>query len=77
MHGFDDRLLFPKRPCQGLFTVNIFFLSRGFDRSKIETYGYGKTMPAKSCPDQKSRPALIECLAPNRRVEIEIAGTRR
>jgi OmpA-OmpF porin, OOP family len=57
--------------------VRGYLVSRGFDRSKIETYGYGKTMPAKSCPDQKSRPALIECLAPNRRVEIEINGTRR
>ncbi len=57
--------------------VRNYLVSRGFDGSKIETYGYGKTMPVKSCPDQKSRKALIECLTPNRRVEIEIQGTRR
>ena len=54
-----------------------YLVSRGFDGSKIETYGYGKTMPVKSCPDQKNRKAVIECLTPNRRVEIEVQGTRR
>ena len=57
--------------------VRNYLVSRGFDGSKIETYGYGKTMPVKSCPDQKSRKAVIECLTPNRRVEIEVQGTRR
>ncbi|HXM80571.1 MAG TPA: OmpA family protein [Burkholderiales bacterium] len=57
--------------------VRNYLVSRGFDGSKIETYGYGKTMPVKSCPDQKNRKAVIECLTPNRRVEIEVHGTRR
>jgi OOP family OmpA-OmpF porin len=57
--------------------VRNYLVSRGFDGSKIETYGYGKTMPVKSCPDQKNRKAVIECLTPNRRVEIEVQGTRR
>lgn len=57
--------------------VRAHLVSRGMDNSKIETFGYGKTMPVKACPDQKNRKALIECLAPNRRVEIEINGTRR
>jgi hypothetical protein len=34
-------------------------------------------MPVKACPDQKDRKALIECLAPNRRVVVEIQGTSR
>jgi OOP family OmpA-OmpF porin len=57
--------------------VRNYLVSRGFDGSKIETYGYGKTMPVKSCPEQKNRKAVIECLTPNRRVEIEVQGTRR
>jgi len=54
--------------------VKAYLVSKGVDGSKIETYGFGKTQPVKSCPDQKSRKALIECLAPNRRVEVEIQG---
>src|SRR6266850_1463081 len=57
--------------------VRNYLVSMGFDASKIETYGYGKTMPVKSCPDQKNRKAVIECLTPNRRVDIEVQGTRR
>jgi OOP family OmpA-OmpF porin len=55
--------------------VRDYLASKGVDTSKIETFGFGKTMPAKSCPDQKNRSALIECLAPNRRVVVEIQGT--
>lgn len=54
--------------------VKAYLVSKGVDGSKIETYGFGKTLPVKSCPDQKSRKALIACLAPNRRVEVEIQG---
>lgn len=54
--------------------VKAYLVSKGVDASKIETYGFGKTQPVKSCPDQKSRKALIACLAPNRRVEVEIQG---
>ena len=57
--------------------VKRYMVSRGFDASKIETYGFGKTTPVKSCPDVKSRKALIECLAPNRRVVVDIQGTPR
>jgi OOP family OmpA-OmpF porin len=55
-------------------SVKAYLVSRGVDPNKIETYGFGKTQPVKSCPDQKNRKALIECLAPNRRVDVEIQG---
>jgi OmpA-OmpF porin, OOP family len=55
--------------------VRAYLVSKGADASKIETFGFGKTTPVKSCPDQKNRSALIECLAPNRRVIVEIQGT--
>lgn len=48
----------------------------GIPADKIETMGMGKTLPIKSCPDAeyKTQKALIECLAPNRRVVINIRG---
>ena len=57
--------------------VRAYLVSKGVDAAKVETFGFGKTTPVKSCPDQKERKALIECLAPNRRVEVEIQGTPR
>lgn len=57
--------------------VRAYLVSRGFDASRIETLGFGKTNPVKSCPDQKQRKALIECLAPNRRAVVEVKGTAR
>lgn len=57
--------------------VRAYLVSKGADASQVETLGFGKTMPEKSCPDQKDRAALIACLAPNRRVIVEIQGTPR
>jgi OmpA-OmpF porin, OOP family len=57
--------------------VRAYLVSKGFDDSKIETLGSGKTNAVKSCPDQKDRKALIECLAPNRRVVVELKGMPR
>jgi OOP family OmpA-OmpF porin len=57
--------------------VRAYLVSKGVDAAKVETFGFGKTTPVKSCPDQKDRRSVIECLAPNRRVEVEIQGTPR
>src|SRR5258706_809529 len=57
--------------------VRAYLVSKGADASKIETFGFGKTAPVKSCPDAKQRKLLIDCLAPNRRVVVEIQGTPR
>ena len=57
--------------------VRAYLVSKGLNPSQVETFGFGKTTPVKSCPDEKKRPALIECLAPNRRVVVEIQGTAR
>jgi len=57
--------------------VRAYLVSKGVDASKVETFGFGKTTPVKSCPDQKDRKGVIECLAPNRRVEVEIQGAPR
>jgi OOP family OmpA-OmpF porin len=57
--------------------VKAYLVSKGADAAKIEVFGFGKTMPVKACPDQKNRKELIECLAPNRRVVVEIQGAPR
>jgi OOP family OmpA-OmpF porin len=57
--------------------VRAYLVSKGVDQAKVETLGFGKTLPVKSCPDQKDRKGLIECLSPNRRVVVEVQGTPR
>jgi OOP family OmpA-OmpF porin len=59
--------------------VKAYLVSKGMDASKIEVYGFGKTFPIPTlkCPDQKDRKALIACLEPNRRTEVELQGAPR
>jgi outer membrane protein OmpA-like peptidoglycan-associated protein len=55
--------------------VRDYLVSKGVDPEKIEVFGYGQTLPVKSCPGETERGALIECLAPNRRIVVEIQAT--
>lgn len=57
--------------------VRAYLVAQGADAGKIEVYGFGKTLPLRTCREAKGRKALIECLAPNRRVQIEVQGTLR
>ena len=57
--------------------VRAYLVSKGVDAGKVETLGFGKTLPVKACPDQKDRKQLIACLADNRRVVVEVQGTPR
>lgn len=51
--------------------VGDYLSSKGVDASKIVTTGRGESVPVVACEGIKNRKALIECLAPNRRVEIQ------
>lgn len=51
--------------------VRAYLLEKGVDAERIEVFGYGQTLPVTSCPEKKGA-TLVECLAPNRRVVVEI-----
>jgi outer membrane protein OmpA-like peptidoglycan-associated protein len=53
--------------------LRAYLVDKGVEESKIEIFSYGTTLPAKDCGDEKGR-ALIECLAPNRRVVLEVTA---
>jgi len=55
--------------------VRDYLVSKGVAKDKIETLGMGKTqpLPGVSC-SQTAMKELIACLAPNRRVEVEVKG---
>jgi outer membrane protein OmpA-like peptidoglycan-associated protein len=55
--------------------VRSFLLGRGFDEKRVLSVGYGKTRPLAGFPCDETLPrgALVECLAPQRRVELEFA----
>jgi len=54
-------------------SVRDYLVSKGVDRSKIETVGMGEKQPVVQCTQQNTK-ALIECLKPNRRVEVQVTG---
>jgi outer membrane protein OmpA-like peptidoglycan-associated protein len=59
--------------------VRDYLVAKGVDPEKIEVFGFGQTMPIRSCAEASrlKRSDLIECLAPNRRVVMEIKGEQR
>lgn len=54
--------------------VRAYLVSKGAKADSIDTMGAGKTQPIKGCDDKLGRKKLIECLAPNRRVTIDVKG---
>ena len=51
-------------------SVKNYLESKGIDSSRMRAEGKGESNPVVVCTDKK-RPALIKCLEPNRRVEVE------
>lgn len=54
-------------------TVRTYLIQRGVDASSIVTSGAGETQPVKSCNTNLPRKQLIDCLQPNRRVEVSVS----
>lgn len=54
--------------------VKAYLVKKGMNAGTIETLGAGKTQPVPgvSCDDKLPKKKLVECLAPNRRVVVEI-----
>jgi OOP family OmpA-OmpF porin len=58
--------------------VEAYLFSKGVSISAIQTAGFGKTVPVKlGCDDKLPHKKLVDCLAPNRRVVIEVSGTAK
>jgi len=59
--------------------VKGYLLKKGLPADKVDTMGAGKTQPAQGikCEDSMPRKKLIECLAPSRRVVVEVKGTAK
>ena len=58
--------------------VKSYLVSKGIEANRIYTEGKGEKQPVtgKTCSDKQARKALISCLQPDRRVEIEVIGTK-
>lgn len=55
-------------------TVRDLMVRAGVDETLIKAVGVGKTRPVVDCPGSRKTPALVACLQPNRRVELEVIG---
>ena len=55
--------------------VKAYLVSKGIAANRVYTEGKGKRQPVKNCTGGMSK-ALAACLEPNRRVEVEVVGTR-
>ncbi len=50
--------------------VRDYLIAKGISGERLKAYGRGEANPVVTCTD-KNRAALIRCLEPNRRVEVE------
>jgi OOP family OmpA-OmpF porin len=57
--------------------VKAYLVSKGIEANRIYTEGKGKRNPVTTGCNQKNHKQLIACLAPDRRVEVEVVGTSR
>ena len=58
--------------------VKTYLVSKGIEANRVYTEGKGKTQPVTGdkCKGNAKTKALIECLQPDRRADIEIIGTK-
>ncbi|MDG2954624.1 porin OmpA [Bisgaard Taxon 10/6] len=60
-------------------TVANYLVSKGVNSNSITATGYGEANPVtgNTCDSVKGRKALIACLAPDRRVEVQVQGNKQ
>lgn len=56
--------------------VKEYLVSQGVEANRVYTEGKGETQPVTTDCTNMGRRALIECLQPDRRVEIEVIGSK-
>ena len=59
-------------------TVKQYLVEKGIEQNRVYADGKGKTQPLTKTADcrMKNRKALIACLQPDRRVDVEVTGTK-
>ena len=55
-------------------SIKSYLVAKGVKPGVIITSGVGDTQPVVQCDSKLSKTELVECLAPNRRVEIEVVA---
>ncbi|WP_322009967.1 outer membrane protein OmpA [Paraburkholderia sp. J12] len=70
--AYNDRLSLRRAQA-----VKAYLVSKGVPADRVYTEGKGKRNPVTTGCNQKNRKALIACLAPDRRVEVEVVGTQK
>lgn len=58
-------------------TIKQYLVNAGFSEALIKTESAGEAMPVVECRETKRSKALINCLEPNRRFEIEADVTKK
>ena len=71
-HGDYNQRLSERR----VETVRALFVARGVAAAAIETAARGDANPVAGCPGRPPKDALEACLAPDRRVDIEVRVAR-
>lgn len=80
--GYTDRIgsdkFNEKLSEQRAQSVVDYLITKGIATDRISARGEGKANPVtgNTCDSVKGRKALIECLSPDRRVEIEVKGVK-
>ena len=59
-------------------SVKQYLVAKGIEPNRVYAEGKGKTQPLTKAGDcrMKNRKALIACLQPDRRVDVEVSGTK-
>jgi OOP family OmpA-OmpF porin len=61
--------------------VKAYLVEKGLQSQLVKTEGKGESQPVTSCnkmgPERANNRKLVQCLQPDRRVEIEVFGTRQ